>query len=297
VWGVGSAVNVANAEFANPFINATSYSAGNNPSAWTALSIYQSGGSVTPGAAFWTRNLLGYSQGGNRNSTVPIATPSQTNGIAIFDSDYLDNNGVAGSSAFGTGTSPSKHKGELISPRIDLTGGTNKGLQLSFYSFYRNFDITSLAVCFSIDDGATWTTPVEYKTLNPNMTLGKVTINDNSILNGVSNLTQCRVKFIFEGDYYFAIIDDVSISFVPQYDFTINAANSAGTTFAELGGQVLLTNNRHFPLSQLTSTQLIFGANIKNYGIVDALATDSVKLNLIVQKTLVLGIRFTHNLS
>lgn len=282
VWGVGSGVDVANAQFANPFVNATSFVAGNNPTSWTALSINQSGGSVTPGAAFWTRNTLGYTQGAYWGSTTPIATPSQPNGIAIFDSDYLDNNGVQG--AFGTGTSPSAHKGELISPRIDLTGGTNRGLKISFSSYFRQFQINSLAVSFSTDDGATWTAPVDYRSLSSDLTLDVVDVNDNNVLQGVTNLTQCRLKFIFDGDYYFAIVDDVSLSFVSQYDFTIGAANLAGNTFAEIGDQLLLTNNRHFPLSQLTSTPLLFGANIKNMGTVAALATDSVKLNLTVQK-------------
>lgn len=208
-WGVEASIDVANAEFQNAFIEsgtASNYSI----SSWTALSINDNGGTVTPGAAFWTRNLTGYSQGAYQSATTPVSSPSQSNGVAIFDSDFLDNAGIAGN--FNGGTSPSSHKGELISPRIDLTGATNIPLAVKFFSHFRDFNGSTMSISLSTDDGITWSTEIDYKQLSSNLTEEFVVAPlANDATNGVTNLTQCRIKFIFDGNYYFSIIDDVSI--------------------------------------------------------------------------------------
>ncbi len=168
IWGVGSGVGVADAEFSNAFVQAGSYNSGDNPTSWTALSVHENGGAVTPGAAYWTRSTLGYSQGAYWSGTTPVGSPSQANGVAIFDSDFMDNNGVAGD--FGLGTSPSPHRGELISPRIDLTGYTDSAIAVSFFGFYRNFNMSELSVSVSVDDGTTWAPAIDYRTILPNQT-------------------------------------------------------------------------------------------------------------------------------
>jgi len=139
LWGAGAAVGASDGEFANAFVQATSYTAGDNPTSWTALAVSESGGSVTPGNAYWTRTLTGTSAGAYSNGTMTVSSPSQANGAALFDSDFMDNGGTAG--AFGLGTSPSPHKGELISPRIDLTGHTDTALTISLYTVYRDYQI------------------------------------------------------------------------------------------------------------------------------------------------------------
>jgi hypothetical protein len=179
-------------------------------SGWTALSINESGGSVTPGNAYWTRNLLGYSQGAYWEDDTPINSPSQANGVAIFDSDFLDNNGVVGN--FGNGTSPSAHRGELISPLIDLTGNTDELIMLKFYSFYSNFQINELSIAASTDGGFSWGPSVDYRTYQADQTEGFIYVPfPADTLAGLSNLTAVRIKFIFDGDYYFSIVDDVTI--------------------------------------------------------------------------------------
>jgi hypothetical protein len=209
-WGVDASIDVANAEFQNAFIEsgtASNYSI----SSWTALSINDNSGAVTPGAAFWTRNLTGYSQGAYWSGITPVNSPSQSNGVAIFDSDFLDNAGIAGN--FNNGTSPSTHRGELISPRIDLTGATDIPLAVKFFSFYRDFSGSIMSISLSTDDGVTWGTEIDYKQFTLNLTQEFVVATlPNDATNGVTNLTQCRIKFIFNGDYYFSIIDDVTIA-------------------------------------------------------------------------------------
>lgn len=209
IWGVDANVDLTNAQFQNSFIEigiTGNYPANN----WTALSVYSNNGQVTPGLSYWKRNTLGYSQGAYWNDTTPVNSPSQANGIAIFDSDYLDSQGTIG--AFGTGTAPTAHKGELISPRMDLTGYTNIPLAVKFYSFYRTFQVSALSVSFSSDDGATWSIGVDYRPLQSQLTQGFITVQfPTTATQNITNLTQCRIKFTFEGDYYFAIIDDVTV--------------------------------------------------------------------------------------
>ena len=215
LWGVDALVDVANAEFQNNFIEtgtAGSYDVYN----WTALSVNDHGGNTTPGLAYWKRNLLGYSQGAYSSTTL-VNSPTQSNGVAIFDSDFMDNGGAT--EAYGTGISPAPHKGELISPRINLTGNTDVPLAVKFYSYFRNFNIRELSVSFSSDDGATWGNPIDYingviSESYSNQGFVTTTLPSNST-QGVSDLTKCRIKFTFDGEYYFAIIDDVTITVAP----------------------------------------------------------------------------------
>ena len=284
IWGSGG-TGAADAEFSTPFVNAPSYSAGDNVTSWTALTVNESGGTVTPGNAYWERSLLGYSQGGYWSETTPVNSPSAANGVAIFDSDFLDNGGVAG--ALGQGTSPSIHKGELISPRIDLTGYTDTTLSINFYSWYRDFQMSELSFSLSVDDGATWIETLDYRALTADLTQEFVSANFINATTGVANLTQCRIKFTFDGYYYFAIVDDVSISTANQYDLGIAAMDPTNRdTFAKLGDQIHLTGSRYFPISQLSSgfNHMAVGANIVNYGygIVDLV--DNPRLIVTIEK-------------
>jgi hypothetical protein len=284
IWGASAAVGSSDGEFANAFVQAGSYAAGDNTTSWTALSVFDTDNTVTPGNAYWTRNTLGYSQGAYWGATTPVGSNSAANGVAIFDSDFLDNGGLQG--AFGSGTSPSAHKGELISPRIDLTGYTDQSLSVEFFSFYREFDPIELSVSLSTDDGTTWTT-VDYKALSTNQTEERVNAVFPNVTAGVSNLSQCRIKFTFEGFYYFYIIDDVVIQTAPAYDLTITKLDaSTGTSGLNFGDQVHITGNRFFPVGQLTQDAgfISFGANVKNLGSVDLATSLNPTLSLNVDK-------------
>lgn len=273
----------ANGEFSLPFVNATTYSPGDNTTSWTALAINEGGGSVTPGAAYWERSMLGYSQGAyNSNYNTPVISPSSANGVAIFDSDFLDNGGVVG--AFGSGQSPSAHKGELISPRIDLTGYTDIPLTVKFFSFFRKFTNDELSVSLSTDDGSTWTTN-DYLN-NSDLTQEFINLIFFNATSGVSNLTQCRIKFTFSGGYYFAIVDDVSILQAPAYDLGIAEFDLNGSTIDKIGDQIHLTGSRYFPISQLSSDfrHLAVGANIVNYGFETVNIIDNPRLFVNIEK-------------
>jgi len=254
-WGANANLGTNEGQFANPLVQSTTPS-NYDPNAWTALSVNESGGSVTPGAAFWTRSLIGYSLGAYWGTTVPISSPSQANGVAIFDSDFMDNGGVP--SAFGTGSSPTAHRGELISPRINLSNSINSPVMVEFYSHYRIFQLSELSVSLSTDDGLTWSEKIDYNTAMVNSLSQEEWIRldfENALL-GVTDASQCRIRFTFDGDYYFAMVDDVTIYTQPNIrglvfnDFdndcvadTNELGGGARLITINPGGITVLTNN------------------------------------------------------
>lgn len=267
VWGAGAATGSADGEFSSAFVQAGTFSPGDNLTSWTALSVSDDGGTNVPGAAYWTRSTLGYSQGAYWGGTTAVGSASSANGVAIFDSDFLDNGGVPNN--FGLGTSPSPHRGELISPRIDLTGTANSALVAEFFTFYRDFNGGSqMLVGISVDDGLTWT-DVDFRSSVADLTQGTARILFPNVTSGVANLSQCRLRFTFDGDYYFLIVDDVSIEVAPDYDIAMGNAFAAGTTVLDAGDNVKVGGRRNIALSNLDPTDLrewLFGGRVINLG-------------------------------
>lgn len=258
IWGVGSGINEAEAEFNAGAFVATTVASNYNPTTWTALHVSQTGG-ASP-AAYWTRSLLGYSQGqyAPPNPT-PMPSPSQANGVAIFDSDYLNVIPISGG----------PHRGELISPRIDLTGYSNQAIIAQFYSEYKAFNITELSVGLSTDDGATWTA-IDYRALQADESPSFVRVLFNSTVMSGSNLSQCRLRFVFEGNSYYAMVDDISIELAPKYDLAIRDANHNHNALLDASDFVKIGGNAYFQLNNIMYNpnllEWFWGARVVNHG-------------------------------
>jgi hypothetical protein len=275
IWGAAAATGQAEGEFAAPFINSTTATPLND-TAWTALSISDGvssagAGGNFPGNAYWTRTLTGLSQGAYGTSQTVITSPSQANGSAIFDSDFLDNNGTPG--AFGTGPSPAYQNGDLISPKIDLTGFTDSALIVQFYCRWRAFLVNEFLVSLSVDNGLTWTdvnvNTLKYQGTNDNAIDGYAYAPFYNITQGVSNLTNCRVRFKFNGRYYFSIVDDVTIKTVSNPDIAISKPDFSSTSLGGAFTDLKIGNNRQIPLDNIDPTDLkewVWGMKIENIG-------------------------------
>jgi len=139
-----------------------------------------------------------------------IQSPSVGNGCALFNSDFLDNDGIAGN--FGMGPSGGPHVSELVSPIIDCSAYPLVTLQ--FYQSYRNFN-TDPRVEVSNDAGATWTSfPVnEYIYTNESADPGGYVLVPIAEVAGGSPTVQ--FKFVFDGYYYFWLVDDVRLIETP----------------------------------------------------------------------------------
>ncbi len=234
---------------------------------WTVLGVSCSGG-VAGSNALWTWGIGLGPQGGYAGSAGPIASPSAANGSVIFDSNYLDDDGVQG--AFGTGTCPAPHRGELISPVIDMTGNSN--VAVSFYQFYRRFagpessqQVPGTYIAFSSDGGTTWSADVP---LNSSLAVNAATANPNKQVIDASayadDNANFRFKFVFHGDYYFWQLDDVRLEELP-------AVNIAAGNFR------YTLQNTSQPQSVISRDTLSFAVNVSNAGqAIDILGTVEV---------------------
>ena len=187
------------------------------PSSWTNSTVpwVYRGPSTVPNSTVGTQGAYGTNQG-------PIQSPTAQNGFMIFDSDYYDNNGVAG--AFGTGPYPSNpngHIGTLTTESIDLS--SYPAVSLIFNSFYREY--TGIAkIAFSIDGGATFTNEME---VHPDIDVNDATTADYQVMlnlpPNIAGQPSVHIQFIYDGTvlynnyygYYFWCIDDIQLIETP----------------------------------------------------------------------------------
>ncbi|MBI1316303.1 T9SS type A sorting domain-containing protein [bacterium] len=172
------------------------------------------GPSTTPGVNAGSR-------GAYAAANDPIASPTFSNGYFIFDSDFLDNAGIAGN--FGGGVAASPHTSHLVSSTIDLTGRSSVDFQFSQY--YRRFAgpggsqaVVATYVDFSIDGGATWPYTL---TINTDIPVNQATADNDRkeypVGQWLANQSNVKFRFRFDGDYYFWMIDDIAMDATPDY--------------------------------------------------------------------------------
>lgn len=176
--------------------------------------------------ARWEHSTTGESRGGFAIVNGRINSPSFSNGVALFDSDWLDNGGDPGN--FNGGECPVFHRGELISPIIDLSNQSN--VVLRFNQYFRWYlgpggdeDIPPSSIEVSNNGGNTWTTFV----VNGSLTFDDPTPTDDVILLDISdvaaNQANVQFKFVFDGDAYFWMIDDVYLlGNLPENDLSMD---------------------------------------------------------------------------
>jgi len=136
-----------------------------------------------------------------------LFSPSATNGAMVFDSDFYDNDGVAGN--FGNGIAAAAQKGELISPTFSCVG--HSSVYVRFYQSYRNYKSTT-KMMVSNDGGDTWSIPFNFNAevpLNGSTKTNSVLFVD--ITEFAADQENVQIKFVFDANYYFWIIDDVSV--------------------------------------------------------------------------------------
>ncbi len=201
------------------------------------------------------------SRGAYSAGTTAIQSPTRVNGFMIFDSDWLDNNG----SQIGAGVLGAPHRGMLISPSIDLS--SHDFVNLSFYQYYRRFggpggaqSASATYLLFSVDDGATWSDTL---TLNSNIAVNTSTssstmtrINVSPYIGGQDSV---KIAFLFNGDYYFWMVDDIAIEQAPRVDMAITNTAFLPDTSAGRGIEYGMVPNSN-------KTPLTFQARVANIG-------------------------------
>jgi hypothetical protein len=136
-----------------------------------------------------------------------MQTPTICNGAVLLNSDFLDNQGIAGN--FGAGTCPSPCISSLISPNIDLSNVNIQGLTVQFSLATRQF-LSTYSLLVSSDNGATW--PDTFNLLSDYFTNDFVSTNDIvriGLCDFPTDAKSVRLRFYAAANYYFFGLDDV----------------------------------------------------------------------------------------
>ena len=222
------------------------------------------------------------------NSITGAAVRSQTkcNGAVVFHSDYLSTGGYFDN--IPNQPYPT-HSGELLSPIIDLSDTKDPivifsqhfgGLNGNAFNSNTNHPITYRGALFaySIDSGQTWTalTPV-----NDNFAANEFS-NDNDLkeipIPDAADKEGVQLKFVFDGDFYFWMIDDVKIFgekeiIIGIEDELLNKTNpilNVNIIYSPSGNQIYL---------QIQSTKPVRDLNYKVY---DVLGKIKLQGNLVM---------------
>ncbi len=272
----------------------------NNFKGWITIGLDAADATKSDSAVFqWAADGTGKTGAYWRNRTaITSLNTSRGSGAAIFNSDFLDNRGI--NNNVGNGPAPAPHFGELWSPIFDATGFND--MSILFQSYYRHFqsDVinpywASTYVSWSEDGGVTWKerVPIEehegYGTYDeiPNGTSMAVKLPKSKGTN------KFRIKFVFNGDYYFWLIDDVRVG-VLKNNMRINP-NSAAIPPIQMGAYNVdslrfmanITNNGTVTARNVKLTAKVFNATTKaelftttaNYG---NIAPDSTAQNRVL---------------
>ncbi|MGY8918337.1 MAG: hypothetical protein ACKVJ6_08685, partial [Flavobacteriales bacterium] len=253
----------------------TSGGTANGASDTDAVWVYR-GTSTTPNNTVGSRG--GYA-GAAGVAQWPITSATASNGFVIFDSDFLDNAGIAGN--FGNGIAPSVQVASMVTDMIDLTNYTV--IDLMFTQYYRRFAgpgasqaVPATYIDFSTDGGATFPYSV---TLNAAIAVNSgtadndiATISAGSMVGGHDSV---KVRFRWDGDYYFWQIDDIAIINTPANRLTYTDYNGAPAQDIVFGPASGSSRMGITTLKQARS--LSFDCNIINSG---SAAQSNVKLTV-----------------
>lgn len=275
IWGAGSGTAEDVAQFNNPSAPTDTTIAGTG---WTPTAI------SSPIYGMWERSLTGLSRGTNSISRVnagqglTIASPSLSNGVAMFDSDFY----------YVASAASAPQSGYITSPAIDLTGYADSNLVISINTAYLEFDKDSASVGFSKDGGATWRY-VDIRDITGASGFlgtysGEVNVPITQDLAGATSLTNCHIRFYHKGDSYYWAVDDVSIRKPSAYDLAISGTTS-GNTLGDAFTVAYISNNRYVPISQVDSSEYVIGARVLNNGASNITAAANARILLHIERS------------
>lgn len=202
-------------------------------------------GDFSNGLGDWT--MLGVSAANDTFHYLPTGTPywGGFNGSNAFFNSPTYCNGVMSMSFvyYNTVNNPALSQpyyvstAELISPTIDCSG--KEYVAIEFYTLIARLN-RHVKFSYSTDDGETWSEPEDIVTANAVNGASKATEKFALPLPTFTNQPKCKVKFVAEGDFYYFMIDDVTLIDKKVFDMTISkdyygGARQYATPFNQVG--------------------------------------------------------------
>ena len=178
----------------------------------------------------------------------PINSPSAANGAAMYNSDVYDAGGVN----VGQGPYPNGTSAQLTSPSIDCSGEST--VYLSFHQYGRAIStFISTLVEVSNDGGANWTDFPINRLITDNRSSARGDVQLIDISEVAANQADVKIRFTWDGRFYFWLIDDVQLITPPQYALSLDTFFYTPASFAQ-------------PVSQVATDTFVFNVEISNLG-------------------------------
>jgi len=201
---------------------------------------------------------------GSRGSCIDpalvIDSETRTNGFVIFDSNYWDDpNGPCGT-GFGSGADPAPHNSSLTTTSFNFTG--KSVVVMNFQQRFRYHIVTAAQVQLSIAGGAFFTVhsnPTTTGSQSPAVQYVNVNISQ-----WAANQSDVRVRFLFQGVYYYWQIDDLVFYSPNNNDLLLESMQY--TNFDYLAGETGVEAIEYDRYARIMTAPINFKAKVRNVG-------------------------------
>jgi hypothetical protein len=192
----------------------------------------------------------------------PILGPSAPTGFVIFDSNWWDNpDNPCTPDQFGTGPAPGPHFATLTTPSIDLSSYT--GVALVFRQYMKLYE-GETRVELSISGGVWQTVFVNPALPNPTSPDAEEFVQLSLFAGGQSDV---RIRFVFDGLYYFWMLDDIQIIESYGSDLAISDIDYGDFDLYDLSHPTGFEFMEYSKYPEEMSPMLKFSATAENRGI------------------------------
>jgi len=166
------------------------------------------------------------SRGSCGGQSEPLESTTTENGFVIFDSNYWDDEiGPCGN--IGSGIDPGPHNADLTTSSLDFTN--ENSLVLTFQQQYKNYQ-GATSVSISIDGGNSYTSIIE-NSAQVGFYSGDLSFASVNISAIAANQPDVKIRFHFEGLYYYWMLDDIVIYKPNNNDIFMPEARYTGFDF------------------------------------------------------------------
>lgn len=192
----------------------------------------------------------------------PMNSSSQSNGFIIFDSNYWDNDALPCAPAnIGTGPVPGPHLAQLTTPSIDLSNVQYAAFEWEQYvRFYQGNTRVEVSI-----NQSNWS--LLYNNIIPLASSSDNAENKRIYLgSNICGNSDVRFRFVYEGLYYFWMLDDIRVVQVSANDLKINSTTYGDFDFLDPSHPTGFEWMEYSIYPTPMSPTLKFNAQVENWG-------------------------------